>query len=147
MPHSALTRPRTSFTRGRMQLLSRLLGGLGAALSLGCGPQVSEVRMASYPPKDPDCKLEFVKADMQELSSNQGPWELVGQIVLQQEGKQDPFAEEYRAIVRPRACGMGGDAVAIVLNATSEGLVSSGTAVSYGVLRHRQAEPEEPKTF
>ena len=130
-----------------MKSLCAVCSGLSVCLLAGCGPSVSEVRMANYPPREDNCVLEFVKADMGQLSSNEGPWELIGQIVLQEEGTQDPFAEEYRAIVRPRACAMGGEAVTIVMNATSEGLVSSGTAISYGVLRKRRAEPSAPSTF
>jgi hypothetical protein len=43
---------------------------------------------------------------------------------------QDPFAQRYRKIVRPRACAMGGEAVAIVLSSTSQGLTTSGTATN-----------------
>jgi len=120
---------------------------LFCGLVVGCGPSVSEVRMANYPPRPENCELEFVKVDMGQLSNGQGPWELIGQIVLGEEGKQDPFDERYRAIVRPRACNMGGEAVGIVMNATSEGAFSSGTAISYGVLRKRDSKSEAPKKF
>jgi hypothetical protein len=102
---------------------------------------VSEVRTASYPPREENCALEFVKVDMADVSSKDGTWERIGQIVLQGLGEQDPFAEEARAIVRPRACAMGGDAVGIVLHATSHGVISSGTAINYGVLKKRGAPP------
>jgi hypothetical protein len=103
--------------------------------------------MVNYPPRPENCELEFVKVDMGQLSGNQGPWELIGQIVLGEEGKQDPFDERYRAIVRPRACSMGGEAVGIVMNATTEAAFSSGTAVSYGVLRKRDSKSATPKKF
>jgi hypothetical protein len=120
---------------------------LSVTLLFGCGPSVGEVRVANYPPREPNCGLEFVTVDMKELSDNKGPWELIGHVVLSQEGKQDPFAEEYKAIVRPRACAMGGEAVAIVMNATAEGAMSSGTTISYGVLRKRTAKSAKPAKF
>jgi hypothetical protein len=117
-------------------------------VALGCGPRVSEVRTASYPPREENCRLEFVKVDMADVSSQGGTWEMIGQIVLQGLGEQDPFAEEARAIVRPRACAMGGEAVGILLHATSHGVLSStGTAINYGVLRKRGGPPPEPQTF
>lgn len=112
-----------------------------------CGPKVSELRTASYPPREENCALEFVKVDMADVSSKDGTWEMIGQIVLQGLGEQDPFAEEARAIVRPRACAMGGDAVGIVLHATSQGVISSGTAINYGVLKKRGGPPPEPQKF
>jgi hypothetical protein len=121
---------------------------VGLALVLaGCGPNVTEARTVNAPARDENCSLEFIKANMTELSSGTGEWELLGQIVLQEEGIQDPFAERYRAIVRPRACAMGGEAVAIVMTATSEGLTTSGSATSYGVLRKRSTEPAQPTSF
>jgi hypothetical protein len=120
---------------------------LMVGMSLGCGPKVSEVRTASYPPREENCALEFVKVDMADVSSQGGTWEMIGQIVLQGLGEQDPFAEEARAIVRPRACAMGGEAVGIVLHATSHGVLSAGTAINYGVLRKRGGPPPEPQRF
>jgi hypothetical protein len=120
---------------------------VAAWMLAGCGPNVTEMRTVSAPARAEDCSLEFIKANMNELSSGTGEWEMLGQIVLQEEGVQDPFAERYRAIVRPRACAMGGEAVAIVMSATSEGLTTSGSATSYGVLRKRTTEPAKPAAF
>jgi len=119
---------------------------LSLSLAAACGPNVSEVRTVNYPPREQNCSLEFVKLDNQTMSG-QGPWEVIGQVVLGEHGKQDPFAEEYKAIVRPRACKMGGEAVAIMLNATSETFMSSGTTISYAVLRKRTAQADAPKQF
>ena len=96
------------------------------------------------------CPTSYVRKEHHaqgQLSSGQGPWELIGQVVLQQEGKQEPFDEEYKAIVRPRACGMGGEAVGITMNATAEGAFSSGTSIAYGVLRKRSSQAATPKKF
>lgn len=90
----------------------------------------------------------FVKVDMADVSSQGGTWEMIGQIVLRWLGEQDPFAEEARAIVRPRACVMGGEAVGLMLHAASHGVLSSaGTAINHGVLRKRGGPSPEPQTF
>jgi len=131
-----------------MQRVNRVVSvGAVAWLLVGCGPNISEVRTVSAPAREPNCSLEFIKANMNELSSGTGEWEMLGQIVLQEEGVQDPFAERYRAIVRPRACAMGGEAVALVLSATSQGLTTSGSSTSYGVLRKRTDASAKPTTF
>lgn len=84
---------------------------------------------------------------MNEISSGTGEWEMLGQVVLQEEGVQNPFDERYRAIVRPRACGMGGEAVTILLSATSQGIATSGSATNYGILRKRRAQSNKPTAF
>jgi hypothetical protein len=131
-----------------MKRVNRVVS-LSAAVWLlaGCGPNVSEVRTVTAPPRESNCSLQFIKINMNELSAGTGEWEILGQIVLQEEGVRDPFAERYRAIVRPRACAMGGEAVAIVMSATSQGLTTSGTATSYGVLRKRTDASAKPTTF
>jgi hypothetical protein len=105
------------------------------------------MRTVTAPAREPNCSLDFIKADMNALSSGAGEWEMLGQIVLQEEGVQDPFAERYRAIVRPRACAMGGEAVAILMNTTAQGLTMDGSATNYGVLRKRTREPAQPAKF
>jgi hypothetical protein len=84
---------------------------------------------------------------MQALSSRTGKWELIGYVALGDNGKLDPFSDENRAIVKPRACDMGGEAVTIASNASSENLFTTGSAVSYGILRHRESKHVAPKKF
>jgi hypothetical protein len=120
---------------------------LGTLWMTACGgPNVSEVRMSSFPSREPNCALEFLKLDNQ-MMSGQGPWEVIGQVAIGETGEQDPYDERYKAIVRPRACKMGGEAVAIMLNATNSTALSSGTTISYAVLRKRSAQPQAPQQF
>lgn len=116
-------------------------------LIVGCGPSVAEVRLVNYPPRERNCSLDFVEVNMKKLNENKGPWELIGHVILSQEGRQEPFDEKYKVIVRQRACAMGGQAVTIVANAVAEGVMSSGTTISYGVLRKRGAKRKAPKKF
>ncbi|MBN1611956.1 MAG: hypothetical protein JW940_35320 [Polyangiaceae bacterium] len=123
------------------------VGWLSLLAPVACGPNISEVTMVTYPPREEGCSLEFLKIDMAALSSPSSEWEMIGQIVLNEEGEQDPLAERYRALVRTRACRMGGEAIGVAMNAHNESILVSGTAISYGVLRKRRSEPEQPSKF
>jgi len=116
-------------------------------LGVACGPAINETRMQSYPSRGETCELEFVKLDMNDLSSPQGTWQLIGYVTIGGLGTRDPFSEDNRAIVRPRACGMGGEGVAIVINSATSAPLTSTSSISYGILRHRTAESAEPKKF
>jgi hypothetical protein len=70
-------------------------------------------------------------------------------VMLFETGVQDPRQEKYREAVRPRACAMGGEAVAILQQSTSTGAVGSGSAVDYAVVRKRPppGSPSLPEKF
>ena len=106
----------------------------GGVLLASCGPTISEMRQGNYPAREASCNLEFVTMNSTSFYTD-GKWEVIGQLVLEELGSADPLAERYRAIVRPRACAMGGEAVAIFMAGTSETLGSKSTT-SYAVLRH-----------
>ncbi len=112
-----------------------------------CGPRISELRLAPSPPRGAGCPLEFVKLDMMDLSSQTGVWQLVGNVFIGDAGLLDPFSDENKALVRPRACAMGGEGVTIMASASNERLISSASTVNYGILRHRSSAPEPPKAF
>ena len=114
---------------------------------VGCGPHISESRMAFYPGREANCSLQFVQADMNQMGPS-GQWEVVGYVMVFETGMVDPFSEEYRQLVRPRACGMGGEAVTIMQSTTSQGLMGSGSGTAYGVLRPRKAASgQAPQQF
>jgi len=60
--------------------------------SAGCGPAISETRMAYYPPREESCELDLVRMDMHEMAPG-GRWEVVGYVTLQERGVADPFSE------------------------------------------------------
>jgi hypothetical protein len=126
------------------------LGVLGAAaLSVACGPTVSEARLIHAEPREPTCELDFLEVTPQDVSP-EGKYELLGHVVLGQEGQRDPLDESYRAQVRPRACRMGGEAIAVLMTGSSEAwaLSPGGTTIDYGVLRKRRANTgAKPKKF
>lgn len=105
----------------------------------GCGPSVSEVRLMSAPAREPSCTLDFLELRMEDVAPG-AKYEVLGHVVVGEEGRQNPLAPEYRAIVRPRACAMGGEAVAILSTASvaAMGFSSGATSVSYAVVRRRR---------
>ena len=129
----------------RVSLLFSVLA-LGA---LACGPSVGEAHLVSAAPKPASCDLDFLEVSIQEVSPG-AKYEILGHVVLSQEGIRDPLAPAYRAKVRPRACAMGGEAVAILMTGTAAPTVLStgGTTVDYAILRKR-VEPARtaPKKF
>jgi len=142
-------RPRLTSLAMTMARFGLLAFGLGLLFSgSACGPRISEARLVPVPPRAESCPLEFVKLDMMDLSSANGTWQLVGHVILRDIGKPDPFSEEMKSIVRPRACRMGGEGVTLMMSGTNEGLVTDGTAIDYGVLRHRvSGGDDQPKAF
>ncbi|WP_394830665.1 hypothetical protein LVJ94_29575 [Pendulispora rubella] len=105
---------------------------------LACGPSVSEVRMMAAPPREANCELEFLQLKVQDVAAG-GKYEILGHVVLGQEGVQDPLDPKYREQVRPRACRMGGEGVAVMMTAVAEGgLGQHGTSIDYVVVRKHQ---------
>lgn len=110
-----------------------------ATILCACGPSVTEMRMVSAPPKPVDCSLEFLQLTINQVSpmAPEYAYEVVGHVVLHETGVQDPLQDRYREIVRPRACSMGGEAVAILQQATSATAFGSGSGVDYAVVRKK----------
>jgi len=116
---------------------------------LACGPSVGEARLVSAPFKPATCDLDFLELKIEDVAPG-GKYELLGHVMLRQEGMQDPLSPKYRAEVRPRACAMGGEAVGILLMGRSmPGAFSAGgTSIDYAVVRLRRASASvTPKKF
>ena len=91
--------------------------------------------------------LEFVQVDPVELASGGSKWQILGYVQMTKlTGSQDPLSAEVKASVRPKACELGGEAVAL-----SSGLNTSAgygaSIVSYAVLRPRPAKEAAPTKF
>ncbi len=129
--------------------MRRLIGI--AALLIGCAeqqtPELANVtRMMAAPPREAGCALEFVQASIMDLSP-MGKYDVLGYVTVQQLAVADPFAEENRRIVRPRACELGGKAVAIMMSSASMGQLANASATVYAVLREKSATPLPPQAF
>jgi hypothetical protein len=116
----------------------RHLFGLAMAVSvvaMGCGPAVGEVRMgAPHPPKRADCRLEFVSVSARDMApgarfGSGGKYEMIGVVNIGANEGTDAMSEEIRQLVRPRACGMGGEVLS---------LLATGAAQYRGQLRAQQ---------
>lgn len=121
-----------------------------AVAASGCGPRISEVRLVAAPAKPASCDLDFLQLEMKEVAPG-GPLEILGHVVLSEQGVRDPLAPEYRSLVRPRACAMGGEAVGIMLTGTAmpTAFSTGGTTTSYTVVRKRPppSAPSKPTKF
>jgi hypothetical protein len=121
---------------------------VATGLLVGCGPTITETRMSNAAAKPSSCQLEFLNLAPNEMG-NSGPYETLGFISLSDTGSQDPMQEEYRALVRPRACRMGGEAISLQMQATNTTDRGTGSAVTYAVMRKRQVPtaPPPPSKF
>tara|TARA_R110002073_G_scaffold241497_3_gene403351 strand:- start:39540 stop:39971 length:432 start_codon:yes stop_codon:yes gene_type:complete len=142
---------KTSLANIRIQrnfsLLSLLLV---LALPLAaCGPKagISETRMMHAPARTPDCALEFVQVDMTSMGFNSA-WDLLGYITFLDTKNQDPMAAQNRKLARPRACGMGGTAIAVAMNSTNtDRMGQQGSGLIYMVLRPKSQVTAQPTAF
>ena len=109
-------------------------------LLAACGKAgINETRMISATPRADHCNLDLVQVDLTAVSFN-STWDVLGYVTLADKGSQDPNAAENREIVRPRACNMGGTAVAVAVNSMSQNnLGQSGSGLVYMVLRPKAA--------
>lgn len=99
--------------------------------------------MAFYPPREQACSLDIVKVTLAETMEG-GPWELVGHVYVSAQAQADPFSAEYMAVVRPRACAMGGEAFGILSATTNDTNLVAGSTTDYVVVRKRQQRQQQP---
>lgn len=118
-----------------------------AVLLGACGPNISETKMAYFPPRAETCNVEVVNgalASGANFALPDSPYEIVGMIGLGENGTQDPFSDRYMAIVRPRACKMGGDAISLMASQTSNASITNATGTAYVVLHKRVEAAKSP---
>jgi hypothetical protein len=121
-------------------LIRNLLPLVVLPMLASCGPPVSISRMAYFPPRVADCPLTIVNGVMTNPAAFMMPtseWEMVGTVATGQVGSADPFSEETMKIVRPAACGMGGDAISVMMSNQVMAGFSTTTGTGYVVLRKR----------
>lgn len=123
-----------------------------AALSLcslfACAPQASDARMGtSRPAKDPSCDLTVIDAMD---TANFAKYEQVGIVrVSNEEAGTDPMDPKIRAIVRPRACALGGDAISVLASGDARNARSFRTTAfgGYIVWAKKSDKPATPQKF
>lgn len=103
--------------------------------------------MIHAPAREANCILESVQVDVTQTSFNQ-TWEVSGYIGLHDRKAQDPMDAQNRALVRPRACAMGGTSIAVTINAMATNQFGrQGSSIMYMVLRPKAAAPPQPTAF
>lgn len=107
---------------------------------VACGPSIMEQRVTYAPPREAGCKLAQVNTSMNDFAPG-GRYEVIGNIVLAEGGRHDPFEPAYMDELRPRACAMGGDAITVMQAAMSTSGLRSGSSVQYAVLRDKGEPP------
>lgn len=113
-----------------------LTGSTLACVVFACGPSIKEQRVVHLPPRDENCTVEVVQASPEDLAL-QGRYEVIGNITLRESGVRAPFDPEYLNKVRPHACAMGAEVLAVAPpTATSRGS-QDGSTVAYSALRVR----------
>lgn len=120
----------------------------------GCGAAVGEVRTGvPHAARPPSCALTFetvTPADMQPGArfGAGGEFEQVGMVSLGTTQGTDPMSEAVRQEVRPRACGMGGEAISLMMS--GDGANRRGyaqTNIVFLVWAHPQQRPTTPQAF
>ncbi|HEY1812911.1 MAG TPA: hypothetical protein VGG74_11225 [Kofleriaceae bacterium] len=101
----------------------------------GCASNITETRVTFAPARPANCELELVRVDITAIDFNRR-WDLLGYVSLTNNGVLDPASPTNRELVRPRACTMGGTAVAVAMNSTSQNVFGArGSGLVYMVLR------------
>lgn len=112
-------------------------------LLANCSPQMVAVsQMMVVPPRPDNCPLELVQASMMELSPMGTKWDVLGMVTIAQGHASglDPSSEEVRAIIRAKACHLGGTSVALMSNSSAAGpMGGSAAGITFAVLRPKQA--------
>lgn len=132
----------------RSRLLRWLASTTVLATSLlalaGCGAAVDVVRTgAPRPAREPDCALtlETVGPAERQPGARFGPggeYEQVGVVTLGMTQGTDPMSEAVRREVRPHACAMGGEVIAL-LRASTNRRGYEQTTIVFSVWAHRRA--------
>ena len=99
-----------------------------ATLTAACGgpskPAVGEARMVMVPARPADCALQMVPVRPEDMAPGGqfgagGQYQMIGAVTLGLAQGTDVMSEEVRKLVRPRACGMGGEVVSLLATGDS----------------------------
>jgi hypothetical protein len=105
-------------------------------LSCASGPKITESRTAQAPAKREDCDAPLLFLTPKEIASG---YDVVGNVQITGEGHPDPASAEYKKMVRPHACHLGGDAITIARQSFTK--ARSETTVEYAVVKKRAKKP------
>jgi len=114
---------------------------LVAVFAVACGPMewIHETHGVSRPARPSDCTIEFIASLGPKDLAPSGPYELLGYVTIAKDAVQDPASPDTREKVRPRACAMGGEAVAVWDLKVSSAAPTAHTEIDYAVVRTTRA--------
>jgi hypothetical protein len=106
---------------------------LAVIVLAGCGEAqlISHTQLVYAPARAPTCSLELLQG------GTGATWQLLGYVVLYDRALQDPTTHDNLALIRPRACELGGTAVSVATSYvhTDEDGDRYGSTIEYLVLR------------
>jgi hypothetical protein len=110
-----------------------------SGLAIGCGgagaPAVGEVRMVVLPARAANCELELVSVQPDDMAPGHrfgsgGQYQMIGAITLGLARGTDVMSEPIRALIRPRACAMGGEVVSLLATGDSGHYAITSTTIT-----------------
>ncbi|HEY8924548.1 MAG TPA: hypothetical protein VIU64_09215 [Polyangia bacterium] len=126
---------------------TRGLVSLALLAIAGCGPTISESRLAFYRARGDDCDLGFVQPNGSGKPLGD-KWVVIGYVSVDGVGKGDPLTSKNRELVRGRICEMGGTAVAVAVPGMSDTSFNTDADVTFAALRPAiQPAPELAQKF
>lgn len=119
----------------------------------GCGGTVVGVVRTGVPrpAREPACALTLESIDPAERQPGGrfgagGEYEQIGVVTLGTTLGTDPMSEDVLREVRPRACAMGGEVIAL-MSAVSSRRGYGQTDIAFSVWAHRVARPTAPQAY
>lgn len=130
-----------------MMRRSRLFLSLALLTIAGCGPTISESRLAFYRSRGDDCDLGFIQPNRSDKPLGD-KWVVIGYVSVDGVGRGDPLTNKNRELVRARICQMGGTAVAVAVPGMSDSKFNADADVTFAALRPAvQPAPEIAQKF
>ncbi len=120
---------------------------------VACGPAVGEVRVHTRPEKPATCELQMVEVSAADMGPDgkfgpTGEMEMIGSVMIGAKEGTDAMADEIKALVRPRACAMGGDAISLLASGTGSNRKGFGQQnIVFTVWGKRAAKAAAPQKF
>jgi hypothetical protein len=101
---------------------------LGLALVVGCSASASTITGVAHSPRGPDCDLTLISpSDVYPGAKHANDYEVVGLVWVTGKPGAQATDPEVKEKVRPKACGMGGEFIALIGTTPLWGLDASTT--------------------
>ena len=111
---------------------------LAAAATANCGgpmkPAVGGAQTVVLPPRPADCELELVSVKPEDMAPGGrfgagGQYQMIGIVAIGLDQGTDVMSPDVRKLVRPKACGYGGEVVSLLATGDSGHYVISGDSI------------------